>query len=135
MPAVLFVCRHNACRSQIAEALGRRLAPPNWVIESAGGHPTAAVDPKARAILRQNGLGMHRRKPQGFAALKPRTWDFVVDISCEKSGQGVPAKSYVEWDLADPLDGPMELYKRLYEELESRIRDLFRGIQAGRDDA
>ena len=134
MPAILFVCRHNACRSQIAEALGRRLAPADWVVESAGAHPTAAVDPKARAILRRHGLGMRRRKPQGFAALKSRTWDFVVDISCEGSGQGVPTDNYIAWDLADPLDGPMDLYKRLYDELESRIRDFFRGIQKGLDD-
>ncbi|MBI5240259.1 MAG: low molecular weight phosphatase family protein [Elusimicrobia bacterium] len=134
MPAVLFVCRHNACRSQIAEALGRKLAPASWVIDSAGSHPTARTDPKARAILRRHGLGMRRRKPQGFAALGPRIWDFVVDISCEGAGRQVPAKNCLEWDLADPLDGPMDLYKRLYEELESRIRDLFRGIQAGLDD-
>ena len=132
MPAILFVCRHNACRSQIAEALGRKLAPEDWGIESAGSHPPKDLDPKAVAILRRYGIRMHRHTPQGFSTLEPRTWDFVVDISCEKAGKGVSAKNYVEWDLADPLDGPMDLYKRLFDDLESRIRDLFRGIQPPR---
>ena len=129
MPSILFVCRHNACRSQIAEAIGRKAAPESWVIDSAGAHPTTHVDSKAAAILRRNGLGMHRRKPQGFPELALKEWDFVVDISCERSGLNVPTKNYLEWDLPDPLDGPMDLYKRLFEDLHERIRDLFRGIQ------
>ena len=128
-PSILFVCRHNACRSQIAEAIGHKLAPGDWVIDSAGSHPTTQVDPKAVSILRAHGLGMRRRKPQGFSALALKEWDFVVDISCEESGKGMKPKNYVEWDLADPLDGPMDLYKHLFDELSDRIRDLFRGIQ------
>ena len=132
-PFILFVCRHNACRSQIAEAIGRKSAPESWVLDSAGSHPTTHVDPKAVAILRKNGLGMRRRTPQGFSALVPRTWDFVVDISCEGSGAKVPTKNYIEWDLPDPLDGPMDLYQRLFDELEGRVRDLFHGIPGGAD--
>lgn len=132
-PSILFVCRHNACRSQIAEAIGHRLAPASWAIDSAGAHPTAQVDPKAVAVLQKNGLGMRRRTPQGFPALAPRTWDFVVDISCEKSGAKVPTKNYVEWDLPDPLDGPMDLYDRLFADLHGLIRDLFCGIERGVD--
>lgn len=133
MPSILFVCRHNACRSQIAEAIGLQFAPESWVIDSAGSHPTTQVDPKAAAILEQNELRMRRRKPQGFASLPRIEWDFVVDISCEKAGEKVPTKNYLEWDLPDPLDGPMALYKRLFEDLHQRIRDLFRGIQRGSD--
>ena len=133
MPSILFVCRHNACRSQIAEAIARKAAPRSWIVDSAGSHPTTQVDPKAVAILRRNGLRMRRRKPQGFPALTPRRWDFVVDISCEKAGEDVPAKDYLTWDLPDPLDGPMDLYKRLFGELRRRVRDLFREIQRGPD--
>ncbi|MDD5628214.1 MAG: hypothetical protein PHU21_04055 [Elusimicrobia bacterium] len=132
MPAILFVCRHNACRSQIAEAIGRQAAPGSWVIDSAGSHPTERVDPKAVAILRLHGLRMRRRKPQGFAVLARRDWDCVVDISCEDAAAPVPARRRVAWDLPDPLDGPMVLYKRLFDELTERIRDLFRDIQDAR---
>ena len=131
MAAVLFVCRHNACRSRIAETLGRTLAPASWVVDSAGSHPSELFDAKAEAVLARHGLTMRRRKPQGFSALAPRTWDVVVDISCEKAGKGVPARSYREWDLADPQDGPGELYSRLFRKLERRIRALFNVIQPG----
>ena len=133
MAAILFVCRHNACRSQIAEAIGRKLAPESWIIESAGSHPTTQVDPKAAGILRRYCLGMHRGKPQGFSALTVKEWDFVVDISCEKAAKDVPTKHYFEWDLQDPQDGPMDLYKCLFDDLEDRIRTLFREVQTGSD--
>jgi hypothetical protein len=76
---------------------------------------------------------MRRNRPQGFPALALKEWDFVVDISCEKSGSKVPAKNYIEWDLPDPLDGPMDLYSRLFDEINERIRDLFCGIRRGGD--
>ncbi len=96
MPSILFVCRHNACRSQIAEAIGRRTAPESWVIDSAGSHPTARVDHKAVAILGRNGLGMRRPKPQGFSDLALKEWDFVVDLSCEKAGDKVQVLDVAE---------------------------------------
>lgn len=133
MSSVLFVCLHNACRSQIAEAIGHKLAPASWGIDSAGPHPTTRVDPKAVAILRKNGMGMRHRKPQDFSKLVLKEWDFVVDISCEKAGKKVATRNYLEWNLPDPLDGPMDRYKQLFDDLHDRIRDLFCGIQRGLD--
>jgi hypothetical protein len=52
-----------------------------------------------------------------------------VDISCEKAGAAVSAKNHIEWDLADPLDGPLDAYERLYDELQERVRSLFSRIQ------
>ncbi|MFA6091555.1 MAG: low molecular weight phosphatase family protein [Elusimicrobiota bacterium] len=132
-PSILFVCRHNACRSQIAEAIGRKLAPGSWIIDSAGAHPTEQVDPKAVEILKLNGLKMRRSNPQGFPSLPLIRWDYVADISCEESGEKVPAKNYIEWDLPDPLDGPMDLYALLFRALEDRISSLFNEIRKGSD--
>lgn len=129
VPSILFVCRHNACRSQIAEAIGRSQAPVSWVVSSAGSHPAAQTDPKAGQILRLHGLGMANNKPKGFPELPSLAWDYVVDISCEKAGAAVRTENYIAWDLPDPLDGPMGLYERLFEDLTTRIRDLFHTIQ------
>ena len=129
MAAILFVCRHNACRSQIAEAIGRIQAPVSWVLSSAGSNPTTQTDPKAGQVLRLHGLGLANGKPKGFLVLPLIEWDYVVDISCEKAGASVRTKNYVAWDLADPLDGPMELYEKLFSDLNTRIRELFRGIE------
>lgn len=131
VPAILFVCRHNACRSQIAEAIGRELAPRSWIIDSAGSYPTTRVDLKAVAVLKTYGLRMRRNRPQAFSQLALRRWDFVLDISCEKSGIHVPTKNYIAWDLPDPIDGPMSSYHQLFESLSERISDLFRGVQGG----
>lgn len=124
MPSILFVCVHNACRSQMAEALGRQLAP-DWTVASAGSNPSTQVDPKAVEILRQHGLAVNPLKPKGFQELPPIEWDYVVGMGCgDRCPFSLQARRFIEWDIPDPEDGPMELYRALYNDLEQRIGKL-----------
>ncbi|MBI4051263.1 MAG: low molecular weight phosphatase family protein [Elusimicrobia bacterium] len=129
MPSLLFVCVHNACRSQIAEAICKNLAPKDWKIESAGSNPSSQVDPKAIKILKRHRLTMTSIKPKGFSDLSVEKWDYVVGMGCGDVCPYVPAKKYIEWDIPDPNDGPMELYQTLYNDLTGRIHQLIREIQ------
>ena len=129
MPSILFVCIHNACRSQIAEAIFRSLAPSSWVIASAGTNPSDQVDPKAKEVLKKHQLAMNSPRPKGFSELPAIQWDYVVGMGCGDSCPYVPARKFMEWDIPDPEDGPMKLYEALFSDLTSRIRELIRGIQ------
>lgn len=130
MPSILFVCIHNACRSQIAEALCKRMAP-GWTVASAGSNPSARVDRKAVGILRRRGLAMNSPKPKGFQEFPAVEWDYVVGMGCGgRCPLGLRTRTFIEWDIPDPEDGPMELYQTFYNDLERRIRNLIRGFPA-----
>lgn len=131
MPSILFICVHNACRSQIAEAICRNLAPSSWVIASAGSNPSDQVDPKATEVLKKHHLVMVSPKPKGFSALPGIPWDFVAGMGCGDSCPYVPTRKFIEWDIPDPQNGPMDLYQTLYEDLEKRILELMKNIQSG----
>jgi len=129
MPSILFVCVHNACRSQIAEAICKKLAP-DWTVASAGSNPSAQVDPKAVRILEQHGLVMTTTGPKGFSELQDQEWDLAVGMGCgDKCPVNLPAKKFIEWDIPDPHDGPMELYQALYDDLNERIAELIQRIR------
>jgi arsenate reductase len=124
MPSILFICVHNACRSQIAEAICRRLAPPSWLIASAGTHPSADMDRKAAEILGRYELTMFSTRPKGFEVLRSIRWDYVVDITYAGERCDMPTKHYLRWDVPDPFDGPIDNYDKLYHELAGRVRAL-----------
>ncbi len=125
MPSILFLCRHNACRSQIAEAVCRSLAP-GWEVASAGSRPSADVDRKAVEILRRHGLAMATPRPKGVPGLPPRRWDVVVCMGCDGAGARLPTARYVEWGVEDPNDGPLEIYETLFRDLSERVGGLVR---------
>lgn len=129
MPSILFICVHNACRSQIAEAVCSSLAPRSWVIASAGSNPSDQVDPKAVEILSRHQLAMNSAKPKGFSALPAIQWDYVVGMGCGDACPYVPSLKFIEWDIPDPENGPLTLYEALFEGLSGRIRKLIHDIQ------
>lgn len=129
MLSVLFVCVHNACRSQMAGVIAKNLAPKDWNVNSAGTNPSTQVDPKAVQTLKERNLEMNSLKPKSFDELPQFQWDYVVGMGCGDKCPWVPAKKYVEWDIPDPQDGPMELYEDLFEDLTNRIQGLIKSVQ------
>lgn len=129
MPSILFVCIHNACRSQIAEAICRSLVHGDWRIASAGTDPSDQVDPKAAATLDRHHLVISSPKPKGFDELPAITWDYIVRIDGGEKPIPSQAGRVLAWDIKDPFDGPMELYETLFEDLTHRVRQLIREIE------
>jgi len=72
---------------------------------------------------------MSSTKPKGFAALPAIQWDYVVGMGCGDHCPDVPTKKFIEWDIPDPQDGPMNLYEALFEDLTRHIRQLIRNIE------
>jgi len=129
VPSILFVCVYNACRSQMAEAICRKLAPHSWVIASVGSNPSDRVDPKVVEMLKKHQLTINSVKPKGFSSLPADSWDYVVNMDRRSKYPSLPTKKFIEWDIPDPKDGPMGLYEKLFEDLTSRIRKLIRDIE------
>lgn len=126
MPSILFLCIHNACRSRIAEAVCKNMAP-DWMVASAGCNPSEDVDTKAALILKKNGLSMVSGKPKGFPEVSAQKWDYIVAMdNGDRCPQGLRTDQFIEWKIEDPFDGPMEIYQTLYEELTRRIEALLK---------
>src|SRR5712672_2497443 len=126
MPSILFICVYNACRSQIAEAVFRKLASDSWLVASVGTNPSGRVDPKAIEILKKHRLTMNSIKPKGFSSLSTTSWDYIVRMDGGDKCLLIPAKKFIKWDVPDPEDGPMGLYEALFNDITKRSNDLMR---------
>ncbi len=127
--SILFVCIYNACRSQIAEAICRKLAPNSWLIASVGSNPSDRVDMKAVNILKKHQLAMESIKPKSFSSLPAIPWDYVVSMDRRSKCVSMPTAKFIEWDVPDPEDGPMRLYESLFDDLMNRVRKLIREVE------
>jgi arsenate reductase len=114
---VLFVCRQNAGRSQIAQVLYERRGGR---ARSAGTAPADRVHPEVAAVMPE----LAERKPKRLAQTDAEWADLVVTMGCGDACPVLPGKRYVEWDLPDPAGQGEETVRRLRDEIESRVADL-----------
>jgi len=117
-PKVLFVCIHNAGRSQMAEAFAKRLGLDAY---SCGSSPGEGINPVAVAAMSEKGLDISSRKPKGFAAV-PRA-DVVVTMGCGDACPYVPGRRF-DWNLSDPRGQDLEKVRAIRDEIERRVHDL-----------
>jgi protein-tyrosine-phosphatase len=108
---VLFLCTHNAARSQMAEAVMKqkadRLAPGRFVVASAGSDPGAAVHPMAVRTLREHGIDWTNRTPKGIDQIRDQPWDLVITV-CDRAKESCPTlpgqPAFAHWGMDDPSD-------------------------------
>lgn len=122
-PRVAFVCTHNSCRSQIAEALSRALASDAFEAFSSGTHPADAVNPDALRLLRNvPGVDTARLRPKALNELPPV--DVVVTMGCGVQCPMLPCAHREDWGLEDPTDRGDEAFLATMDEIKRRVRDL-----------
>lgn len=125
---VLFVCTHNAARSQLAEALWR--ARSGGTAQSAGAEPADAVDPTAVAVARAHGLDLGLARPRGYADVNA-TPDLVVSVCDRVSEAPLPFTApRLHWSVADPIGGDGATFEAAYADLASRVDRLARVVRA-----
>ncbi len=121
---VLFVCRENACRSQMAAAFARRMAGDRFEVISAGSHPAGEINPMMETVMVEKGIDMAYLKPCALsdlpAGLLP---DLVVSMGCEVVCPSFPGATVVQWDLPDPSGGSLDVMRIIRDEVEERVRD------------
>jgi arsenate reductase (thioredoxin) len=128
---VLFVCIHNAGRSQMSQALFVRAAAGRHEARSAGTEPAERVHPEVVAAMAEVGLDVGSRRPQRLTTELAQWADVLVTMGCGDACPYVPGKRYIDWELTDPKGQPIEQVRRIRDEIAERTRQLVPELDAG----
>ncbi len=123
MRYVLFVCTHNAGRSQIAQAFFERHAPDDLRAESAGQAPAEAIWPNVVEAMREVGIDISARKPKKIELEMQLHADKAITLNCQDTCPYVIG-GVEDWDVEDPAGQPLEKVRQIRDEIERRVRDL-----------
>jgi len=123
MKTVLFVCNHNAGRSQMAQAFFEDLAPPGVRAESAGSSPAPALWPTVIEAMREVGVDLAGRRPTRLTREMQLHADWAVTMGCGDACPYVPA-TVEDWDVPDPVGRPLDEVREIRDAVESRVREL-----------
>ena len=123
-PAVLFMCVHNAGRSQMAAGWLRALAGDRVDVYSGGSAPADQINQTAVAAMDDAGIDIRDAHPQIWTDEVVRAADVVVSMGCGDVCPVYPGKTYEDWELTDPAHQPHEVVRTVRDEIEVRVRDL-----------
>jgi arsenate reductase (thioredoxin) len=124
MANVLFVCLHNAGRSQMSEALFARAAAGHHEARSAGTTPGERVHPEVVEVMREHGIELAGRTPRMLTDADAEWADLVVTMGCGDECPYVPGTQYVDWKLEDPKGRPIGEVRTTRDEIERRVAEL-----------
>jgi len=133
VPEVLFVCVHNAGRSQMAAGLLDRLGGARVRVRSAGSEPARSLNPTVVEAMREVGIDISREFPKPLSDGAVRAADAVITMGCADSCPIYPGKRYEDWDLEDPAGKDLGTVRRIRDEIEVRVTRLLEelvGIRA-----
>jgi arsenate reductase (thioredoxin) len=128
MAHVLFVCTHNAGRSQMSQAIFQRLADTRHEARSAGTEPGDRVHPNVVAVMREQGIDLSARVPQRLTDELGKWADIVITMGCGDACPVIPGRKYIDWDLRDPKDLPIEDVRAIRDDIESRVTSLVKDL-------
>ena len=130
-PEVLFVCVHNAGRSQMAAALLDQRGKGRVIVRSAGSEPADRVNPAVVEAMAELGLDISREFPKPLTDQAVRQADAVVTMGCGDACPFYPGKRYLDWDLADPAGKTLEDIRPIRDEIDRRVRVLLEELLDG----
>jgi arsenate reductase (thioredoxin) len=123
-PEVLFVCIHNAGRSQMAAALLDHHANGTVVVRSAGSDPADRLNPTVVAAMAEVGIDLSREFPKPLTNQAIRAADVVITMGCGDACPFYPGKRYEDWQLQDPAGQPVEVVRGIRDQIDARVRHL-----------
>jgi arsenate reductase (thioredoxin) len=129
IPSVLFVCVHNAGRSQMAAGWVRHLAGASVEVRSAGSAPGDHVNPSAVAAMGEVGIDISDQRPKVLTTDAVEASDVVITMGCGDACPVFPGKLYLDWQLEDPAGKGVESVRPIRDEIERRIRGLLAELQ------
>ncbi|GAA4873960.1 arsenate reductase ArsC [Saccharopolyspora cebuensis] len=124
VPEVLFVCVHNAGRSQMAAALLAHHAGDRVVVRSAGSAPAGSVNPAVVEVMAELGLDLSREVPAGLSSEAVDAADVVITMGCGDACPVYPGKRYLDWQLDDPAGRTAAEVRPIRDEIDRRVRAL-----------
>ena len=130
VPEVLFVCVHNAGRSQMAAALLDSRAGGAVHVRSAGSHPADRLNPAVVDAMAELGLDVSKEFPKPLTDGMVHGADVVVTMGCGDACPFYPGKRYLDWDLEDPAGKSLEVVRRIRDEIDTRVQTLLAELTA-----
>ncbi len=124
VPEVLFVCVHNAGRSQMAAALLDRHAGGRVHVRSAGSTPSGEIDPAVVTVMDEIGLDLSEAFPKPLTTEVVQAADVVITMGCGDACPIFPGKRYLDWELPDPAGRSVDEVRPIRDEIEGRVRSL-----------
>jgi protein-tyrosine-phosphatase len=128
--SILFVCVHNAGRSQMAAGFAAALGGERVQVLSAGSEPADRINPVAVAAMAEVGVDIAGTQPRVLAVDDVRASDVVITMGCGDACPVFPGKRYEDWDLADPAGLPIEQVRPIRDEIRDRVERLLTGLRA-----
>lgn len=123
-PSVVFLCVHNAGRSQMAAGWMRHLAGERIDVYSGGSEPADSVNPTAVAAMSEKGIDISADSPRPWSDQVIHAADVVVTMGCGDECPYYPGKRYLDWELEDPAGKAIEQVRGIRDEIERRVRNL-----------
>jgi arsenate reductase (thioredoxin) len=127
-PAVLFLCVHNAARSQMAAGWLRHLAGDAVAVFSGGSDPASEINPTAVAAMAEVGIDIGAEVPRPWTAETLAAADVVVSMGCGDACPVIPGKRYEDWELTDPAGQPIEVVRAVRDDIAGRVRELIASL-------
>lgn len=127
-PEVLFVCVHNAGRSQMAAVLTAHLGGGRVHVRSAGSAPASEVNPRVVEAMAELGLDLSQEFPKPLTDDFVRAADVVITMGCGDACPIYPGKRYVDWEVQDPAGEPIEVVRQIRDDIASRVRTLLSNL-------
>ncbi|MFE3886703.1 arsenate reductase ArsC [Streptomyces lydicus] len=124
LPSVLFVCVHNAGRSQMAAAFLTHIAGDRVQVRSAGSAPAGSVNPAVVAAMAEVGIDVSAEVPKVLTVEAVQVSDVVITMGCGDTCPVFPGKRYLDWQLPDPAGQGVEAVRPIRDDIEQRIREL-----------
>jgi arsenate reductase len=134
VPEVLFVCVHNAGRSQIAAALLERHAMGRVHVRSAGSTPAEEINPAVIEAIAEWGIDLSNEFPKPLTDDVVQDADVVITMGCGDACPIYPGKRYIDWDLPDPAGKQVDEVRPIRDEIDRRVRNLLEDLLATRAD-
>ncbi len=128
-PRVLFLCVHNAGRSQMAAGWARALGGDRVEVYSGGSAPADEINPAAVAAMAERGVDIAGSRPRVWEYEDIEKADVVVTMGCGDTCPVVPGTRYEDWELDDPAGRPVDEVRRIRDDIETRVRALLRDLE------
>ncbi|KQP01889.1 arsenate reductase ArsC [Leifsonia sp. Leaf264] len=127
-PTILFVCVHNAGRSQMAAGYAHALSGGRVTVLSGGSEPGTAINPVAVEAMREEGIDISQAVPQLLQTDDVRAADAVITMGCGDACPIFPGKRYEDWELEDPAGQDIDVVRRVRDDIKVRVQELLADI-------
>ena len=124
VPEILFVCVHNAGRSQMAAALAKHLSAGKVHVRSAGSQPDLQINPLTIQVLAERGIELTEAFPKPLTDDVIRAADVIITMGCGDACPVLPGKRYEDWGVADPSGRPIEVVRAIRDDIQARVTTL-----------